>query len=67
MSVIRVLFTTKKLAPINVKKLEYFVSTDSYEQAHNIASKQLINDIVQKFLCYFDKIIMCNVNLLGAL
>lgn len=67
MSVIRVIFTTKKKAPVNIKKREYFVTTGNYEVAHSSASNQLIADVDKKFLRYFDKAIMCNINILGAL
>lgn len=55
----------KPKAPVNLKKIEYFVATGNYVTAHDKAIKQLKLDVEKHCLRYYaDNIVMTELDLI---
>lgn len=62
--ILRVIFSPKRKSPTKCKDTEYFVNTDNYDIAHSKARAQLVKDIDSELLKYYERVAICDINLI---
>jgi len=62
--IIKVTMMPKRISPVNVKAIEYFVETDNYTVAHDKAIDQLFLDVDERLVHYYTKVAMSEIDII---